>query len=167
MKNTIRCFFLSTLLTSAAAVAQQPVAPPQMKWAPPYGPPITLAQAKRVAHAAAEAARHAGALGVVLAIVQPDGSLVYFEKSDGSTYFSIEFAQAKARSAAVMRIATGSGRHNGPPGPPPLPGLVNAPGGLPIVINGKTVGAIGVSGTEGVLGWNDVRVAEAGLAAVH
>lgn len=164
MKHTTIWFLSASLLGPAAALAQQPAAAPHMQRAPAYGAPITLAQAERVADAAAAAARQAGAVGAVIAVVQPDGSLVYFEKFDGATYVSIEFAQVKARSAAVMRAATGP--RNGPPGPAILPDLISLPGGLPIVIGGRTVGAIGVSGIDGVPGWNDTRIGEAGLAAV-
>ena len=156
-----RVLLSAALLASTAAVA----APPPPVMAPAYGPPISLAMAKKIAQAAESAARRAGAAGDVIAIVQPDGSLVYFEKLDRATYASIEFAQAKARTAAVLRMPSGPGPDNGPP---PLPDLIGLPGGLPIVIGGKTVGAIGVSGTEGAApGVNDVVIAKAGLAAVQ
>ena len=134
-------------LFSLALVMGAEAAPPVPAPAPPYGAPITLAQAKKVAAAAeAEIARRK-AEGAVIAVVQPDGSLVYFEKMDGSTYVSNEFALGKARTAAITLRATGGF------GPgvtvPPLPDLVGLPGGVPIVIGGKTVGAIGVSGVEG------------------
>lgn len=154
---------LMALMGSTTTWAQQRPLPPPPKMAPPYGAPLSLVQAKRIAQAAEQAARSAGLSSAVIAIVQPDGSLVYFEKLDGATYASVEFAQAKARTAAVLRIPSGPGPNNGAP---PLPSLIGLPGGLPIVISGRTVGAIGVSGSEGVPGWNDVRVAEAGLAAV-
>ena len=161
MTSFTRSILPSALLASSAAFAAPPP-PPAM--APAYGPPISLAVAKRIAHAAEAAARRAGAKGDVIAIVQPDGSLVYFEKFDGATYASVEFAPAKARTAAVLRMASGPGPNNGPP---PLPDLIGLPGGLPIVIGGRTVGAIGVSGTEGAApGVNDVVIAQAGLAAV-
>ena len=155
----VRLLLASCLLACTTAAAQPP---PQA--APPYGPPISLAQAKQIAHAAAQAARRAGATGDVIAIVQPDGSLVYFERFDAATYASIEFAQAKARTAAVLRMPSGPGPNNGAP---PLPDLIGLPGGLPIVIDARTVGAIGVSGTEGVPGWTDVRIAEAGVLAAR
>lgn len=162
MPSLKRAILPSALLASTAAIAAPPPPPPI---APAYGPPISLAAAKKIAHAAEAAARRAGAAGDVIAIVQPDGSLVYFEKLDRATYASIEFAQAKARTAAVLRMASGPGPNNGAP---PLPDLIGLPGGLPIVIGGKTVGAIGVSGTEGAApGVNDVTIAEAGLAAAE
>lgn len=154
--------FTSAVLAPAFALAQNP--PPTQAAAAPsapapeYGANITLAQARRVLAAAEAEASRRGAAGAVFAIVQPNGALVLFEKLDGSTYVSIEFAQAKARTAAITRRATGGG----PPGGPPLPGLIGLPGGVPIVIDGHTVGAIGVSGVEGA----DVAVAQAAAAAV-
>ena len=165
MPSRTRLMPAVSLLVSTAAGAQQPPPGPPPQMAPAYGPPISLAQAKKIARAAEAAARRAGAEGDVIAIVQPDGSLVYFEKLDGATYASIEFAQAKARTAAVLRMPSGPGPNNGPP---PLPDLIGLPGGLPIVIGGKTIGAIGVSGTEGAApGVNDVVIAKAGLAALE
>jgi glc operon protein GlcG len=99
------------------------------------------------------------------AVVQPNGALVYFEKLDDSTYVSIEFAQSKARTAAVTRHATGGWGPNATL-PSPDPKLTTLPGGLPIVIGGRTVGAIGVSGVH-VPGIDDARVAAAGLKAIE
>jgi glc operon protein GlcG len=96
----------------------------------------------------------------VFAIVQPSGALVLFEKMDESTYVSIEFAQAKARTAAITRHATGGG----PGGAPPTPDLIGLPGGLPIVVNGRTIGAIGVSGVEA---GGDSAIAEAAIRALE
>jgi glc operon protein GlcG len=153
---------LAVSLAGPAAADLPP--PPTTEASPPYGTPITLAQAKKIAAAAEAEALKAGAGGAVIAIVQPDGSLVYFEKLDLSTYVSIEFAQEKARTAAITRHATGGW---GPKGgdPSPVPSLIALPGGLPIVVDGKTIGAIGVSGAEAP-GTNDVKVAEAALAAL-
>jgi len=163
MSPSIRTFLSCSLIACTTAWAQAPQPSPPPRPAPPYGAPISLAQAKKIARAAEQAARGAGVVSDVIAIVQPDGSLVYFEKFDGATYASVEFAQAKARTAAILRAPSGPGPNNGPP---PLPSMIGLPGGLPIVIDGRTIGAIGVSGTEGVPGWNDVKVAEAGLAAI-
>ncbi|MBS0612174.1 MAG: heme-binding protein [Proteobacteria bacterium] len=155
---TVRIACLVTLATAGLAPALAQTPPPAAGPAPPYGPNITLAQAKTVLAAAEGEARKRNAAGAVFAIVQPNGALVLFEKLDGSTYVSIEFAQAKARTAAITRRATGGE----PPGGPPLPDLIGLPGGVPIVIDAHTVGAIGVSGVEGA----DAAVAEAAAAAV-
>jgi glc operon protein GlcG len=144
----------------AGAARGEPPAVPAPQMAPAYGPAITLAQAKRALAAAESQAAKMHAQSAVLAIVQPSGALVLFEKMDDSTYVSIEFAQAKARTAAITRRATGGG----PGGAPPTPDLIALPGGLPIVVNGQTIGAIGVSGVEG---GGDTAIAEAAIRALQ
>lgn len=156
IKSLTPLFFLSAMSVGAVAAANDPPPP-----APPYGAPITLGQAKAVAAAVdAELAREK-IDGAVIAVVQPDGSLVYFEKMDHSTYVSNEFALAKARTAAVTLHATGG---FGPGmSSPPLPDLIGLPGGVPIVVGGKTIGAVGVSGVEG---GGDGKVAAIGAEAL-
>ncbi|MDE3114908.1 MAG: heme-binding protein [Pseudomonadota bacterium] len=152
---------ISALFSLALAMEVQaaPAAPPPPS--PPYGAPISLAQAKQVATAADAELKRRKMDGAVIAVVQPDGSLVYFEKMDKASYVSNEFALAKARTAAITLHATGG---FGPGmSAPPLPDLVGLPGGVPIVIGGKTVGAIGVSGAEGV----DGAIAEAAASSAR
>ena len=132
---------------------------------PPYGIPITLAQAKRAA-AAAEAEAAKNGWNMAIAIAEPSGALVYFEKMDNTQYGSIKIAQAKAETAAMFRRPTKvftdalAGGH--------LffltfPDISAAPGGLPLVADGKLIGAIGVSGGAG---HQDDVVAEAGAAVI-
>ena len=116
----------------------------------PYGAPIALDAAKKIAAPAlAEAARNNWAMAV--AVVDGAGDLVYFEKMDATQAGSVAVAIDKARSAARfkrptkafqdMLAAGGDGwRVLG------LQGAVPVEGGIPIVIEGKIVGAIGVSG---------------------
>ena len=115
----------------------------------PYGP-IALETAKKVAMPAlAEASRNNWAMAV--AVVDGAGDLVYFEKMDATQAGSVVIAIDKARSAARFKrptrafqdmLATGGDglRVLG------LKGAVPVEGGVPIVIDGKIVGAIGVSG---------------------
>ena len=115
-----------------------------------YGSNIALEAAKRVAAPAlAEAARNNWAMAV--AVVDTAGDLVYFEKMDATQAASVTVAVDKARSAARfkrptkafqdMLAAGGEGlRVFG------LTGAVPVEGGVPIVIDGRIVGAIGVSG---------------------
>jgi glc operon protein GlcG len=158
--QTAVVLFFSAALSGAPAQSAEPPAgaPPQP--APVYGSNITLAQAKKVLAAAEAQAAKVHAEGAVFAIVQPSGALVLFEKMDDSTYVSIEFAQAKARTAAITRRATGGG----PGGSPPTPDLIGLAGGLPIVVNGRTIGAIGVSGVEG---GGDTAIAQAAIRALE
>ncbi|MDE2301373.1 MAG: heme-binding protein [Sphingomonadales bacterium] len=128
--------------------------------APPYGAAIGLDAARRMADAARARAVAMGFPACTIAIAGPDGSLILFEKMDGETFVSVEFAIAKARTAAISRRATG-------PAPggamtAPLPDLIALPGGLPIIAGGHTLGGIGISGTDG----GDVAIAEAALAAL-
>jgi uncharacterized protein GlcG (DUF336 family) len=153
------------LLAAVSASADPPSVPPPQVQAPPYGAPITLELAKKAAAAAEKEALSVGEHGAAIAVVQPNGALVYFEKMDDSTYVAIEFAQSKARTAAVTRHATGGWGSNATL-PSPDPKLTTLPGGLPIVIGGRTVGAIGVSGVH-VPGVEDTRVAAAGLRALE
>jgi glc operon protein GlcG len=133
----------------------------------PYGFPIALEAAKTVAAPAlAEAARNNWAMAV--AIVDPAGDLVYFERMDGTQLASVTVALDKARSAARfkrptkafqdMLAAGGDGlRVFG------LAGAVPVDGGVPIVVDGKIVGAIGVSGGTSA---QDGQCAQAGAAAI-
>jgi glc operon protein GlcG len=116
----------------------------------PYGAPLALEAAKRIAAPAlAEAATNNWAMAV--AVVDGAGDLVYFERMDATQAGSVLIAIDKARSAARFKRPTkafqdmlsagGDGwRVLG------LQGAVPVEGGIPIVIDGKIVGAIGVSG---------------------
>jgi uncharacterized protein GlcG (DUF336 family) len=152
------------LALSGAAHAQQPAAAPP---APPadYGAPITNEQAKTVAAAAfAEAKKNNWRMA--FAIVGPAGELVYFEKMDGTQHASTEIAQGKARTSVMFRrpskafadqYAAGNTAFTTFPQQP-----VASEGGVPIVVNGKIIGAIGASGGTGQ---QDGVVAGAGASA--
>jgi glc operon protein GlcG len=115
-----------------------------------YGPSITLDVAKQAAAAAlGEARAHSWSMAV--AVVDTAGLLVYFEKMDDTQSGSVLIAQAKARSAALFKRPTkvfqdilaagGDGlRVLG------LEGAVPVEGGVPLVVDGRIAGAIGVSG---------------------
>jgi glc operon protein GlcG len=139
---------------------QQPAPPP----APPFGMPITVEQAQKAAEAAIAKAREIGVPNAV-AVVEPAGDLVYFAKMNGAPYSAIQLAQQKAVAAARYRRPTKAfydGIEGGHPFFLTFPGVAGAPGGVPIVIDGKLVGAIGVSGGNGE---QDAAVAGAGAAA--
>jgi uncharacterized protein GlcG (DUF336 family) len=145
-------------LLTAVSFAQQP---------PAYGAPITLAQARKVASAAeAEAAKNKWS--VVIAIVDTGGNLVLLERMDDTQIFSIEIAQKKAKTANGMRrpskvfddlLATGgnSVRILG------IDALAPIEGGIPLIVEGKIIGAIGISG---VTSQQDGQIATAGAAAL-
>lgn len=135
----------AALLLNSAIQAQQPLAPLPP---PPYGDPITLEQAKKVAAAAEIEARKLN-LSDAIAIVEPDGKVVFFQKMDGTQYAG-NMAIDKAVTAARFRRATTASD-------------ADKVGGLPIVIGGKLVGAIGITGGSGP---QDAQVAAAGLVAI-
>jgi len=140
---------------SGGALAQQPAAPApvpeQMPFDIPYGAPIGLDHAKRVAAAAAaEARKHNWKMNI--AVVGPAGELIYFEKMDGAQNASIPIAQHKARAAATFRRETKVFQDAVDGGHPyllSLDGIIASEGGFPLVQAGKLIGAIGCSGGTG------------------
>jgi uncharacterized protein GlcG (DUF336 family) len=135
---------------------------------PPYGLSITLAQSKKVA-AAALAPAHTNNWTMVIAIVDPGGHLVYLEKMDQTQVGSVAIAQAKARSAAIFKRPTKVFQDRLARGGEGLLVLrlkdaIPVEGGLPIVVDGKLIGALGVSGGSSA---EDEVCAEAGAAALQ
>ena len=126
---------------------------------------LTLDDAKIIS-AASEAEARRNNWPVVIAIVDDGGHLVHLLRLDNTQFGSIEVAIQKARAAIAFRrptkvweehIADGRVRYLG------LPGTLPIEGGLPIVVKGQFVGAVGVSG---VRSHEDAQIAQAGLAAV-
>jgi uncharacterized protein GlcG (DUF336 family) len=129
----------------------------------PYGAPISLEAAKKIAAPAlAEAARNHWTIAV--AIVDPAGNLVYYEKMDNTQLGSANVSVDKARSAARFKRPTkefqdalaGGGAGLRILG---LDGAVPVEGGFPLVSDGKIVGAIGASGATSA---QDAQCAKAG-----
>jgi len=115
-----------------------------------YGTSITVDGAKKVAAPAiAEARKNQWSMAV--AIVDISGDLVYFEKMDDTQAGSVDVSIAKARSAARFKRATKVFQDGVAAGGEglrilALSGAVPIEGGVPLVVGGKIVGAIGVSG---------------------
>jgi len=136
------CVLLVAVLRSGEAAAQ---GQPNM-----YGPTITADQAKSVAAAAvAEARKNQWTMAV--AIVDPAGDLVYFEKMDNTQVGSIDVAIAKARASARFKRPTKAFQDAlaaGGEGWRSLSreGAVAVEGGVPLIVGGKIIGAIGASG---------------------
>jgi glc operon protein GlcG len=127
-------------------VAQVHVASAQMP--NPYGAAVGVDVARRLAATAIAEGKKTG-LTVAVAVVDPGGALVYFERIDGTQHASSDIAVAKARTAAtykrptkLLEDAVASGRQ----GFLSLPGALLLEGGIPLVVDGKIIGAIGVSG---------------------
>lgn len=124
---------------------------------------MTLAAAKQIA-AAAEAEAAKNHWNVVIAILDDGANLVYLQKMDETQVGSIDVAQEKARSAVkfkrptkVFEDAVVGGRN----AILKLPGALPVEGGLPLMLDGKIIGAIGVSG---VTSQQDGLIAAAGAA---
>jgi glc operon protein GlcG len=156
-KRSLMRIAVGTLLALGAlatAVAQMPN---------PYGLPISLETAKKVAAPAiAEAAKNNWSMAV--AIVDPAGNLVYYEKMDNTQLGSANIAIDKARSAALFKRPTKAFQDALAAGGEGwrilrLQGAVPVEGGLPLVIEGKIVGAIGMSGGTSA---QDAQCAKAG-----
>ena len=116
----------------------------------PYGEPIQIANAKKAA-ATAIAEAEKSHLHMAIAVVDPGGELVYLEKMDNTQTASVQIAADKARSAVLYRRATKYFEDQVAAGGVGLRfmdmrGAVPIDGGFPLIIDGKIVGAIGVSG---------------------
>ena len=133
-----------------------------------YGAPITLDNAKAAAALAiAEAGRQGWTMAV--AIVDPAGTLVYYEKMDDTQLGSATVAIAKARSAALFKRPTKEFQDTLAKGGDGLrvlrlEGAVPVEGGLPLVVDGKIAGAIGLSGGTSA---QDGQCAQAGADALR
>ncbi len=118
------------------------------QWPYPYGAPIGVEAARKVAAAAVTEARKNG-WKVAVAVVEPTGVLVYYEKMDDTQYGSADVAIDKARSSARFRRPTKLFEdpvNSGKPNLLGLPGAIPLEGGLPIVVEGRVIGSVGVSG---------------------
>ena len=127
---------------------------------------ITLAAAKRMA-AAAEAEATKNSWTVVIAVVDDGGHLVYLQRMDGTQTGSIDVAIGKARTAMAFKRPTKLFDDQAKTRPSIVSigaGAVLLEGGVPIVVDGQAVGAMGVSG---VTSQQDAQIAEAGIAALE
>jgi uncharacterized protein GlcG (DUF336 family) len=130
---------------------------------PDYGAPVALRDAMRVA-AAAEAEAERLGLQVVIAIVDSGGHLVCLHRIDNTQLASVEIAREKARTAVAFRRPTKALQDTlaQTPRALALPGIP-IDGGLPLIVAGRIVGGIGVSGARSE---EDAVIAEAGAKAL-
>jgi glc operon protein GlcG len=151
------------ILGASMASAQQPAAAPPPP-PPPYGSPITLEQAKKVL-AGAEAEAKKNNWNVVMAVLDSGGNLVMLQRMDGAQFGSIEVAKDKAYSAVAFRRPTKAFDDALAQGGANLrilrlPGASPLEGGIPIVVDGKLIGAVGVSGVTSA---QDAQIGRAGI----
>lgn len=152
-----------SLVACVVAGAPQPVRAQQMP--NPYGAPVTTEVAKKAAAAALAEARKNG-WSVYATVVDPGGAVVYVERIDGTQTGSADVSLEKARTSVAFKrpskafedvVLSGKTQYLKLPGATPLEG------GVPLLHDGKIVGAIGVSGATSA---QDGQCARAGADAV-
>jgi len=159
----------SLAVAAGSALAQQPAPAPAPAAAPvlPYGPPITLDQAKRVM-AAAELEAAKNSWQVAITIIDSGGNLVMFHKIDNAQLASATVSEGKARTALEFKrpskalddaiAAGGAGMRL-----LALKDITPLEGGVLVVVGGRIIGAVGVSGA---LSAQDAQVAKTGADAL-
>jgi glc operon protein GlcG len=166
----VRMFALAcaVALSAGSALAQQPASPPSAPTATlPYGPPITLDQAKR-AMAAAELEAAKNSLQVAITILDSGGNWVMFHRFDNAQLSATYVSEGKARTALEFKRpskALDDAIAGGGAGMRllALKNITPIEGGLPVVLDGKIIGAIGVSGA---LSSQDEQIAKVGADAL-
>ncbi len=142
------------------------VIPDVMPFDVPYGAPITFDRAQSVVTAAmAEAKKHNWKMNVT--VVDSGNNLVAFGRMDGAQLASIAISEHKAHTAAAYRRDTKlfeNGMQGGLVYQLTLDGVIGSRGGIPLIEDGKLIGAIGVSGGAGS---QDEVCAKAGAAVIN
>jgi len=164
------------VLSAGAALAQQAeapkpnpldVIPDKMPFATPYGAPISLARAQAAISAAVGEAEKRG-WAVNVAVVDSGANLVAFARMDGAQLASVAVAQHKARAAASFRRPTkvfeDAIQKSDNKYVLTLDGVIGSRGGIPLIEDGKLIGAIGCSGGTGS---QDEVACTAGAATVN
>jgi len=129
-------------------------------------PILTVDDARAIA-SAAEVEANKNSWAVTLAIVDDGGHLLWLQRLDGAAPISAEIAPAKARTAALGRRESKvyedmiNGGRMSFLSAPALQGMLE--GGVPILVDGQCVGAVGVSGVKST---EDAQIARAGIAAL-
>jgi glc operon protein GlcG len=155
-------------LSAGPVLAQQPSAPAPSVATLPYGPAITLEQAKR-AMAAAELEAAKNSWQVAITILDSGGNMIMFHRVDNAQLSATTVSEGKARTALEFKrpskalddaiAAGGAGMRL-----LALKDITPLEGGLPVIVDGKIVGAIGVSGA---LSSQDAQVAKVGADALN
>ena len=165
MRNSLALIAAGLILAGAPALAQTTAPAPAPTPTPSYSSRvITLAEAKTVV-AAAEAEARKNGWTMVIVVLESNGQQVFAEKMDGTQYGSNEVALKKAHTSANFRRPTSyfqdavkAGTLNSI-----FTGATAVEGGELLLVDGKIIGSIGVSGGSGA---QDGQVARAGAAAL-
>jgi glc operon protein GlcG len=157
----MRTMILQLCAVAVATLASAGAAAGQL----PQKEVLTLEAGRRIVAAAEETAR-ANSWRVVIVVVDDGGHPILLQRMDGTQTASVAIALEKARSAAAFRRPTKQFAEWVATNPAmlALPGAIPIEGGIPLVVNGNVVGAIGVSG---VTAQQDGVIAQAGVDALQ
>ena len=126
---------------------------------------LTIEDCKKILAASeAEAAKNNWA--VCISIVDDGGHLLAFQRLDNCAIASVAISQAKAASAAIRKRPTKNDEemvNNGRISALSMPGIIFLEGGVPIIVEGEVIGAVGVSGVKSS---EDAQIAQAGIDAL-
>jgi uncharacterized protein GlcG (DUF336 family) len=150
---------VGAVMIATAGASDAPAAPPAG-----YGAPIGVADALSIIDRGMKLSAKQG-LNMAFAVVEPSGELVAFARMDDVPYATIQVAQYKARSAARFRLPTAEFEARVQAGRMVLLSsdeVIAIGGGVPIVADGRVVGALGVSGGTAA---EDTAIANAAVAS--
>ncbi len=161
MKPTMRTLFVAIAMLAMTTLAQSQVTEKKV---------LTLDGAKKVIDAVKMEAKKLNAPGGAIAVVDDGGNLLALERLDGTFAASSQISIGKARTAALFKRETNAFEEiikNGRTAMVSLPDTLFTPlqGGVPIVVDGQIVGAIGVSGAASAA--QDTELAVAGANALQ
>lgn len=150
MRKAVIALSIAGMALATAAQAEMATAPAPAPAPPPtYGQPgVTLEQATKAVDAAVAEAKKNGWL-MAIAVVSNSGFLVHFSKMDQTQFASVQIAIDKGKAAAQFRRPTKvfeDRANGGSPSVLSLHGVVASEGGIPIMRDGKVIGAMGCSG---------------------
>lgn len=146
------------ILMSTPVVAQTPAPHPSG-----YGSPIAVNDALTLIERGMEQSAAQG-LNMAFAVVEPSGELVVFARMDDVAYGAIQLAQQKARTSARYRVTTASREEQVQSGRLAIltaDDMTTIGGGVPIIRDGRVIGALGVSGGTAA---EDAAIASATVA---
>ena len=169
MRKTVIAAAASILFAAAAQAEMAAPTPAPAPAAPPqYGQPgVNLEQAMKAVEAAAAEAKKNGWL-MAIAVTTSGGHLVHFSRMDQTQFASITIAQHKAKAAATFKRPTKAFEDRVAQGGAgltalTLDGIIASEGGIPLMLGGKMIGAIGCSGATGA---QDGQACTAGAGAL-
>lgn len=154
MRPALLSLLVSPFLLGAAAAADLP------------RQPVLTLEAARAVLSGAEAEARAKGWPSAIAVTDAGGAVLAMVRMDGAGPAAAEIAPGKARTAAMFRRSTAMFEDaiNGPRGAAATAGFVMMAGGLPLLVDGQTVGAVGVSADTPQ---HDAQIAEAGRAGLQ